>query len=90
MAYIKFTPNLKRYFPDLTEVEMEGETVADIIAAVDSRWQGLADYIVDEHGCMRKHVNIFIDNELIQDKKTLSDTVDSRTRIYIMQALSGG
>ena len=90
MAHVKFTPNLKRFFPDLTEVDIEANTVSEVIDAVNQRWQGLADYIVDEQGALRKHVNIFVGDELIQDKTGLSDEVSSGTRIYIMQALSGG
>ena len=90
MARVKFTPNLQRFFPDLTELEVEATTIADAVAAVDRRWQGLGDYIIDEQGALRKHVNIFIGDELIRDKRTLSDEVAADTRIYIMQALSGG
>ena len=90
MAVVKFTPNLKRFFPDLCEVEVEGTTVADVVAAVDARWEGLADYIIDERGALRKHVNIFIGEDLINDKQGLSDAVSQNTRVYIMQALSGG
>jgi sulfur-carrier protein len=90
MAVVKFTPNLKRFFPDLCEVEVEGATVADVVAAVDDRWEGLADYIIDERGALRKHVNIFIGEDLINDKQGLSDLVGQKTRVYIMQALSGG
>jgi sulfur-carrier protein len=90
MAHIKFTPNLKRFFPDLQATEIEAATVAEVVAAVDARWRGLADYIVDEQGRLRKHVNIFIGDELIQDKQNLSDAVNTDTKIYIMQALSGG
>jgi hypothetical protein len=90
MAHIKFTPNLKRFFPDLAPVEIEADTIADVVAAVDARWRGLADYIVDEQGQLRKHVNIFIGGELIRDKQNLTDAVNSDTKIYIMQALSGG
>lgn len=90
MARVKFTPNLKRFFPDLTELEVEATTVADAVSAVDQRWRGLGDYIIDEQGALRKHVNIFIGDELIRDKRTLSDEISADTRIYIMQALSGG
>ena len=90
MPQVKFTPNLKRFFPDLQEIEVEADTVADVVQAVELRWQGLADYIVDEHGAMRKHVNIFIGEEMIRDRQQLSDAVDTDTKIYIMQALSGG
>lgn len=90
MAHVKFTPNLKRFFPDLAPIEIEGATVADIVQAVDMRWEGLAHYIIDEQGKLRKHVNIFLGDELIHDKDTLSDPVDTETKIFIMQALSGG
>lgn len=90
MPRVKFTPNLQRFFPDLTELEVEATTIAEAVAAVDQRWRGLGDYIIDEQGALRKHVNIFIGDELIRDKRTLSDRVSADTRIYIMQALSGG
>jgi len=90
MPRVKFTPNLQRFFPDLTELEVEATTIAEAVSAVDQRWRGLGDYIIDEQGALRKHVNIFIGDELIRDKRTLSDRVAADTRIYIMQALSGG
>ncbi len=90
MAHVKFTPNLKRFFPDLSELEVEAATVAEALAAVDARWRGLGDYIIDEQGALRKHVNIFIGDELLRDKRGLSDKISADTRIYIMQALSGG
>ena len=90
MAQVKFTPNLKRFFPDLCECEVEASTLADIVAAVDSRWRGLGDYIVDEQGALRKHVNIFVGDELLRDRQALSDRVSSDTKIFIVQALSGG
>ena len=90
MAQVKFTPNLKRFFPDLCECEVDAATVADIVAAVDQRWRGLGDYIIDEQGALRKHVNIFVGDELLRDKLALSDRVHPDTRIFIVQALSGG
>ena len=90
MAQVKFTPNLKRFFPDLCECTIDAADVAEIVAAVDQRWRGLGDYIIDEQGALRKHVNIFVGDELLRDKRTLSDSVSADTKIYIVQALSGG
>lgn len=90
MAQVKFTPNLKRFFPDLCECEIEAATVAEIVTAVDQRWRGLGDYIIDEQGALRKHVNIFVGDELLRDKVALSDRVSANTKIFIVQALSGG
>ena len=90
MAHIKFTPNLQRFFPDLCECNIDAATVADIVSAVDQRWRGLGDYIVDEQGALRKHVNIFVGDELLRDKLTLSDRISADTKVFIVQALSGG
>ena len=90
MPQVKFTPNLKRYFPDLCPCHIDAATVADAVNEIDRRWRGLGDYIVDEQGSLRKHVNIFIGDELVRDKRTLSDTLCADSKIYIMQALSGG
>ena len=90
MAQVKFTPNLRRYFPDLRDCAIDASTVADIVAAADERWRGIGDYIIDERGRLRKHVNIFVGDQLLHDKITLSDRVDSDTRVIIVQALSGG
>lgn len=93
MSRVKFTRHLVRFFPELTdsaEVEANGATVAEIIADLNAAYPGLADYIVDEHGQLRRHVNIFVGEELIQDRVRLSDAVQPSDRLYIYQALSGG
>ena len=90
MPRVKFTPNLQRYFPDLCACDIEAATVAEAVRAVDQRWNGLGDYIIDEQGRLRKHVNIFIGDELLRDKRELSDKLCADSQLYIMQALSGG
>ena len=90
MATVKFTANLKRFYPDLTPGEFEGNNVAQVLEAVNELYPGIKGYIVDEQGKLRQHVNIFIHNAMVKDKDTLTDQVKSEDEIYIMQALSGG
>ncbi len=90
MPEIKFTNHLKRFFPTLTNGSYSGETVAELVDALDKAYPGLAAYIVDEHGKLRQHVNIFVGEEMIVDRNGLSDKVGEDERIYIFQALSGG
>lgn len=90
MPTIKFTANLKRFYPTLTEVHLDALDLNSILEELEARFKGLKDYVVDEQGQLRKHVNIFIGNELIQDRMKLSDPVQPDDEIYIMQALSGG
>ena len=90
MARVKFTSALNRFFPDLTEMEVTGDSVNSILEGVGEKVPGLSDYLLEEDGSLRKHVNIFIKNELIRDRKKLSDQVDDQDEILIYQALSGG
>jgi molybdopterin converting factor small subunit len=90
MATIKFTRALKRFYPDLDTLECSARDVKTVVLEVDKRFQGLKDYIVDEQGILRKHVNIFVDGQMIDDREQLSDTLSENSEVYIMQALSGG
>ena len=90
MAKVKFTSALNRFFPNLKEMEVQGNTVNHIIAAINKEIPGLNTYLLDDDGSLRKHVNIFVKDELIQDRAKLSDAVHEKDEVLIYQALSGG
>lgn len=90
MPQVRFTRNLQRFFPGLQEEQVDGSTVAEVIAALDARYNGLASYLVDERGALRKHVNIFVNDELVADRTTLQDPVGEKCQVHVIQALSGG
>jgi hypothetical protein len=91
MPAVNFTTHLQRFFPALKQgTQAEGRTVAEVIASLEHMHPGLGAYIVDERGALRKHVNIFVNDELIVDRETLSDSVAEKTWVFIFQALSGG
>ena len=90
MPTVRFTSHLQRFFPSLSEIEVEGESVAEVVAALEQRFPGLRAYIVDDQGALRQHVNIFVRKELIEDRMALSDAVEAEDEVYILQALSGG
>lgn len=91
MPTLKFTSHLQRFFPELQQnIHIEGDTIAAVVANLDRQFPGLGAYLIDEHGTLRKHVNIFIEQDLIVDRQRLSDAVRDNNRVFIFQALSGG
>ena len=90
MPKVRFTSNLKRFYPNLGEMNIEQPTVSQLLDSVEEVHPGLKDYIVDETGALRKHVNIFIGNDMVTDRDALSDALSEKDEVYIMQALSGG
>ncbi|HTS44747.1 MAG TPA: MoaD/ThiS family protein [Puia sp.] len=90
MATVRFTYALKRFFPDIKDMPAKGNSLKEILNEIESRYPRIQNYLVDDQGKLREHVNIFIDGNLITDRAGLSDTFSQESEIYIMQALSGG
>ena len=87
MPIVKFTTALSRFFPGLQDSYFEGDQLENIIDNVDHQHPGIKGYILDEHGRLRKHVNVFIDGKLMQEESGL---IGRDSEIFIIQALSGG
>ena len=93
MPQVKFTRHLVRFFPQLSgsaPVEAQGDTVRELIADLERQYPGMAAYLVDDHGRLRKHVNIFVGRELILDREKLTDPLAEIDQVFVYQALSGG
>lgn len=90
MPTVRFTSALAAFFPGLKPMELEGGTVREIMNALTEIYPNLNRYVLDEKGALRKHVNIFVNQQLITDKVGLSDTVGPTDEIFVIQALSGG
>lgn len=90
MPSIRFTSALNRFFPTLKEQQVAARTVGEALEALEQAYPGLKDYLLDEQGRLRKHVNIFVQGELIADRATLGDRLAEGDEVLIFQALSGG
>jgi sulfur-carrier protein len=89
MAAVAFTPNLQRHV-ECPRREACGTTVREVLDDVFADNPRLRGYVVDERGALRKHMVVFIDGRQIRDRDRLSDPVEPRSELYVMQALSGG
>ncbi len=90
MPRVQFTKHLVRYFPRLEDGDFEGTTVAEVVASLEKKHPGIAGYVLEDNGSLRKHVNIFLGVDLIHDRERLSDRVEPGVVVSVFQALSGG
>jgi molybdopterin converting factor small subunit len=90
MATVHFTPALKRFRPDIEAIEVTAGTVSEVVDSIEDHYPGLTDYLVEENRALRRHVNIFINDTFIRDRKGLTDRVGPDDHVHIIQALSGG
>jgi hypothetical protein len=89
MAQVTFTANLRRH-REARAAEAAGGTVREVLDRVFADDPLLRSYILDEHGRLRRHVNVFVGGQMIADRLALSDQVKPQDEIYVLQALSGG
>ena len=90
MPHVEFTPHLRRFFPGLAPVELDAPDVAALVRAIDRVHPGLAGYLVEDDGALRRHVNIFVDEAPVRDRVALTDALRPDSRVHVLQALSGG
>lgn len=90
MAHIRFTAALKRFYPNLQPIDIQGNTIHQLLHELEKKYPTLTDYLIDEHGALRQHIHIYIGEHLITDRLALTDRVVEKDEIWIMQALSGG
>lgn len=92
MAKVELTKHLYTFFPNLAgaDLSIDASTVAEVVREMEKIAPGFAFYVCDERGRLRRHVNIFVEEEMVSDRQRLSDPLESGSRVFIMQALSGG
>ena len=92
MVTVHLTRHLFSFFPQLEgkEIAVEASTVGEVVQALERTAPGIGFYICDERGRLRTHVNVFVDKQMIRDRRGLSDAVAAGDQVHILQALSGG
>jgi sulfur-carrier protein len=89
MPRVTFTANLQRHL-DAPSLEVGGGTAREVLDAVFAQKPLLRSYIVDDQGRLRRHVNVFVNSQMIADRDGLSDAVRPGDEVFVFQALSGG
>ena len=89
MAKVFFTSNLRRHV-DCAEAEADGSTVRAVLDGVFASRDRIRGYVLDDQGALRKHMTILVDGQRLRDREHLSDAVGATSKIYVLQALSGG
>ena len=78
---------LRSYTKQQGDVQVEGTTLADVLAALDRRFPGIRFRIVTEQDTIRPHIRIFVNDQQLSH---LTAPLQPEDRIYIVCALSGG
>jgi sulfur-carrier protein len=86
MAVVRLRGPLKAYAGGLAEHTLEPGSVRDVLRALERAQPGVAGWILDERGLIRRHINVFVNGECVgEDASVAADD-----RVDVLPAISGG
>ena len=73
-----------------SEVQVEAATVSEALKALDAQHSGFAERLYDEHGELRRFVNVFVADEDIRFMQGVDTALEDGTVVSIIPAVAGG
>jgi molybdopterin converting factor small subunit len=86
MAIVRLRGPLKRLAGDRSDHEVAGATVDDLLRAIERDHPAIGGWILDERGRVRRHINVFVNGERVEQEAAVGD----EDRVDVLPAISGG
>ncbi len=86
MAIVRLRGQLEKLAGGTSELQLEGDTVADLLATLEREHAQLEGWVLDERGELRPHINIFVNGEPAGP----ATSTGADDKLEILPAISGG
>lgn len=86
MATVKLRAPLKDLAGGKREVTIEGASVGDVLRELERQHPKIEGWVLDEHGRLRRHVNVFVDGERVRENAAVA----SDATVHVLPSISGG
>lgn len=73
-----------------SQVQVEGSTLAEVIAGLEGAHPGFHDRLLDESGQLRRFVNVFVADDDVRYLDGLATPVRDGDTVSIIPAVAGG
>jgi molybdopterin converting factor small subunit len=81
---------LRTYTGGAAEVSTEGETLADVIDALEGAHPGLRARVLDDSGKLRRFVNVYVNDDDVRFAEGLATKTGAGSSVSIIPAVAGG
>jgi sulfur-carrier protein len=81
---------LRSYTGGAKAVEGAGDTLADLLADLDTRHAGLRGRLVTDQGTLHRFVNVYINDEDVRFLGALDAKLNDGDTVTILPAVAGG
>ena len=87
---VRIPTPLQRLTSGQGEVQCEGTNIDELLADLERRYPGVKERICDEHGKLRRFVNVFVNEEDIRFLQGDQTGVKDGDEVSIIPAIAGG
>ncbi len=81
---------LRSYTDGAKAVTGSGDTLAELLNDLDSRYRGLRDRLVTETGALHRFVNVYVNDEDVRFLGSLDTTLTDGDTVTVLPAVAGG
>lgn len=89
MVRVEFAASLRRHV-DCAPQSVAAGSLRSVLEAALAAAPALAHYVFDDQRMVRKHVAVFVNQGMVQDRRLLDQPLVAGDRVLVIQALSGG
>lgn len=89
MVRVEFAASLRRHVECPAQSVAPGTLRAVLEAAILAA-PALGHYVFDDQRAVRKHVAVFVNQRMVQDRARLDQGLQAGDRVLVVQALTGG
>ena len=87
---VRIPTTLRPLSGGVSTVQVEGSTLAEVLASLNAAHPGFSDRLLDSEGNLHKFVNIFVADDDVRYMQGLATTVTNGQTISIIPAVAGG
>jgi molybdopterin synthase sulfur carrier subunit len=90
MPVVKIPPVLRPSVSGMSEVEVDGETVGEVLRALANKHPETSDQLFSGEGELNRFVNVYVNDEDVRVQKGLETGVRPADTVVILPAMAGG
>jgi molybdopterin converting factor small subunit len=86
MALVCVHGPLRKLAGGRAELQIGGATVEELLRGLEHEHPAVTGWILDERGAVRRHINVFVNGERVDQRAAIAAT----DRVEVLPAITGG
>ena len=90
MPLVKIPPVLRPSVSGMSEVDIDGSTVGEVLRGLADRYPDTGDQLMSGEGELNRYVNVYVNDEDVRFSGGLDTEISDGDSVTILPAVAGG